>query len=200
MQRRTAQHYRVGAQSQCLDDIGAATETAIDNHGDTLAHGIDYAWQRQYRGGCGIQHAPTVIGQHHSVRAAVRCEHSVTRVLYAFDNQLVRPQLAQFTHVVPGNAGVGSRRAAHRQGGDLGLRFGRKILVARRAGGEHVARPHAKQPARMRQYIDHVAAGEPERNGHAIAQIVFAPRRHRRIDGEYQGLESGRLGACDDLM
>jgi hypothetical protein len=50
----------------------------------------------------------------------------------------------------------------------------------------------------MRQHIERIAAGEFKRNGHAVAQIVFTSRRHRRVHGKHQRFETRVPGAGDD--
>jgi len=55
-------------------------------------------------------------------------------------------------------------------------------------------REGADRPARMQHHVPDGTAVNEERHGEAVAAIVFAHRRHLRIDRNDQGLKAGILG------
>ena len=110
------------------------------------------------------------------------------------------PYLAQDLQVFPIERVVLHLRAAHRRGSDLVLDLARIVLVARHARRHDVAREHTEEPARMHQHVGDVLAGEGERNGESVTQVVFAVGRDGAVHGDDQGFEPCRSRAFHELV
>ena len=91
----------------------------------------------------------------------------------AFDDELVRPDLAQRIEVAPADRIGAQTRAAHRALGHLGFRGRRIVRVHRHAGGHEVSQQHAEEPARMIEDVARGAVRDTEWQLEAVVRVVF---------------------------
>jgi hypothetical protein len=91
VKRCASNHYRMGAEGNGFDDIGATSETAVDDHGESLTHGVYDFRQHIYRRYTAIELSAAVIGDDDAVTTQIGCVSRISRIQYAFDDEFARP-------------------------------------------------------------------------------------------------------------
>ena len=96
-----AKQHKVSTADQCLDNIEAGLDAAINNQRDIIPHRSPHRWQSFQRMRRGIKLAAAMIRQHQPVNAHANCAHGVLTIQNSFQHHLARPGRPYVLQIVP---------------------------------------------------------------------------------------------------
>ncbi|SLD61376.1 Uncharacterised protein [Mycobacteroides abscessus subsp. massiliense] len=94
-------HHRAGAQRQCLDDIAAPTDTAVQQHLDIVSDGFGDAGQRTDGRRGAIEVVTPVVRYRNRRDSAIHSTFGVIDAHHALEHEWTVPLLAHPAHVIP---------------------------------------------------------------------------------------------------
>ena len=185
---RARDQHRVRPQHEGLDDIGAAPDAAVHQHGHTALHGVDDRRQRFQRTRSTVELPAAVVGDDEPVDTQLDRASRFGRVQHALQQQRPRPLRAQLRHVVPVHGRVEQRRHAP---GQRGQRFAgpRAHVVAEGQAAQLLA--HRPGPAPLARHAQPLRQREARRDRKAVGDITLALAQQLVVDRQHQRLAAG---------
>ena len=172
--------------------MGAALDSAVHDHVDPVADGIDDLRQLIERRARTVELPAAMVGQHDAGAADLDGAPGIRHRHDALQAELPVPQLHHFGDVVPVHGRVEhlGKVAADRHGAAAHV----DVLVELRQL-EAFMREVVDAPDRLDRELEHAAKRQPERNGKPGAQVAFAVAAGDAVHGQHHDVDAGFLRA-----
>ncbi|CCD02483.1 protein of unknown function (plasmid) [Azospirillum baldaniorum] len=179
--------------------MAAAPHPAVRQDGHPVADPLGDVRQTAHGVDGVVQVAGAVIGHNDPVHPQFGGLLRVVGAQHALQNQLALPGVPQAPHVAPphvlGEADLVADGDPTQRGAELvGI-----VGVGRHAAVAQILGENPGEPARVGETVQPGAHRRLDRNPEAVADVVFAIGRHRRVHGQDQGLRPGPFGAPHQL-
>src|SRR5262249_5483753 len=112
-QHRAPDPHAPGAQRERLEHVRTATHAAVQENGDAVADDGHHLRERLERAAPRFRRASPVVGDEYAVEAVLQAKLGVLAGIYALENELALPVVAQPLDEAPVHGGVGSALATH---------------------------------------------------------------------------------------
>src|SRR5688572_28783743 len=186
VKRGPADQHHLRTEGQRLDDVAAAADAAVEYDGAAVADSVHDLREYVYGRYGAVKGASAVIRHHHAVGARVDGGARLIAAQNALDDELARPEVAEFPDMLPGHRLECLRTRALLAIDDrMAVALG-KIGVRGHAFVHEVLAHHTPHPAGMHRHVHRCRDVGPEGKGVAVALVVLAPPARRGVDGNHQ--------------
>ena len=176
----TAEQNRARAERERFEDVRAAANAAVEEHGNAAVDLADDGGQRVKAGDRAIDLAATVIRNDQAIDAGVESKRRIVRVQNAFQKNGQAGVLAKKREILPGERSVGEKSGPDLDGSS-GILFGR-----------------LRQKSAENGIAEIVGDALAENEGKvSVLEVAFAPSEHAGVEGDDERLITCAFGALE---